>query len=398
VSADAIVVGGGLIGLACAWRAAEAGLAVTVVDDAPGSGASHVAAGMLAPVTEVTYGEEDLLRLAIASARRWPAFAADLEAAAGVDVGYRQLGTLLVGATADDTRVLDDLHRFQRALDLDVERLRSRACREREPLLSPRVRGGLLAREDHQVDPRRVVEALLAAAAAAGVSFRRDRVAGIEVGGGRVRGVTLSDGTSVATPRVLLAAGCWSGRIGGLPQEARPPVRPVKGQLLRLRSTDGDPVLSASVRGLVHGRGVYLVPRGDGRLVVGATQEERGFDTTVTAGAVRELLDDAAAIVPGVDELELVEVLAGLRPGTPDNGPLIGRTAVAGLVLATGHHRNGVLLTPVTADAVAALLTGGEPDPVVAVADPRRPGVRPRPRGEAGAGGTAAAVAGRRSS
>jgi glycine oxidase len=372
---DALVVGGGLIGLASAWRAAQTGLRVTVVDDAPGSGASNVAAGMIAPVTEVAYGEEELLRLTIASARRWPSFAAELEAAAGGSVGYRPDGTLLVGYDADDVGVLHDLSRFQHELGLDVERLRSGECRGREPLLSPRVRGGLLAREDHQVDPRRVVKALLRAGADAEVEVRAGRVATIEHDGRRVTGVTLRSGEPLDAPQVVLAAGCWSVQVGGLPVEVRPPVRPVKGQLLVLRVAEGSPAVSATIRGVVRGRSVYLVPRGDGRLVVGATQEERGYDTTVTAGGIRELLDDAAAIVPGVDELELVEALAGLRPGTPDNRPLVGETAIEGLLLATGHHRHGVLLTPATADAVAALLSGGRPDPVVAVADPRRPAV-----------------------
>jgi glycine oxidase len=390
-SGDVIVVGGGLIGLACAWRAAERGLTVTVVDDAPGSGASRVAAGMLAPVTEVSYGEEALLRLTIASARQWAGFAADLEAAAGETVNYRPDGTLLVGFDADDARALDDLSAFQRELGLDVERLGSRQCRRREPLLSPRVRAGLLAREDHQVEPRLVVAALLRACEAAGVTVHAGRVAALDHDGGAVRGVSLEDGTVLAASRVVLAAGSWSGRIDGLPAAAAPPVRPVKGQVLSLRSLDGAPVLDACVRGVVQGRSIYLVPRDEGRLVVGATQEERGYDTTVTAGATRQLLDDAARVVPGVDELELTEAIVGLRPGTPDNRPLIGPTPLEGLLLATGHHRNGVLLTPLTAQAIADHLVGDEPDPVVAVADPARPGLRApasRTDAEVGAGRT----------
>lgn len=372
-----IVIGGGLIGLACAWRAAGRGLRVTVVDETPGGGASHVAAGMLAPVTEVRYGDEALLALTIASARQWAGFAADLEAAAGESVNYRPHGTLLVGFDADDARALDDLGAFQAELGLDVERLGSRDCRRREPLLSPRVRGGLLAREDHQVEPRRVVAALLRALEAAGAQVRADRVASLDHDGSRVRGVTLSDGTSLAAPQVVLAAGCWSPRLAGLPERVVPPVRPVKGQVLSLRSLDGEPVLDACVRGLVQGRSIYLVPRGDGRLVVGATQEERGYDTTVTAGATRRLLDDAARVVPGVDELELTEAVASLRPSTPDNRPLIGATPLGGLLMATGHHRNGVLLTPLTAQAIADRLAGDDPDPVTGVADPGREGLRP---------------------
>lgn len=372
MSADVLVVGGGLIGLASAWRAAQRGLTVTVLDDAPGSGASRVAAGMLAPVTEVHYGEEALLRLAISSGERWPRFAEELEAVSGTDIGFRPDGTLLVAFDADDRRVLEDLRRFMGELGLDVESLRSRACRLREPMLSPRIRGGVLAAHDHRVDPRLVLAALLRACEDAGVEVRRDRVAGIDHDGMSVRGVSLHDGTALPAPAVVLAAGTGSTQVTGIPEDLRPPVRPVKGQVLRLRSTDGEPLLGVAVRGLVRGRSVYLVPRDDGELVVGATQEERGHDLTVTGGGVRTLLDDAARIVPGVDELELVEMEAGLRPGTPDNRPLIGPTRIDGLVLATGHFRNGVLLTPLTADTVAAHLAGQPADPVTAVAAPDR--------------------------
>lgn len=377
MSSDVIVVGGGIIGSATAWRAAERGLDVTVVDDEPSEGASHVAAGMLAPVTEVTYGEEALLRLAIASAERWPAFAADLEATAQTDVGYRADGTLLVAYDADDRRVLSELEVFMRELGLAAEGLRSRACRQREPMLSPRVRGGLMAHSDHQVDPRRVLTALGRAGDHAGVRSHAGRVATIDHDGSSVRGVTLADGERLRAPRIVLAAGVWSADVRGLPDDVRPWLRPVKGQILRVQSTDAEPLLRASVRGIVHGRSIYLVPRADGGIVIGATQEERGFDVTVTAGGVRELLDDAARLVPGVDETELVEVQAGLRPGTADNRPLIGPTRLDGLLLATGHHRNGVLLTPITADAIAAQLAGDAPDPVTEVAAPDRPGARP---------------------
>ena len=368
-----VVVGGGLIGLACAWRAAERGLEVTVCDDDPGGGASSVAAGMLAPVTEVTYGEEQLLRLAIASARRWPAFAEELSAASGRDVGHRAEGTLLVAHDDDDRRALVDLAAFMATLDVDAEVLRSRACRQREPTLHPRVRGGVLAHGDHRVDPRRVLAALEVACERAGVVLRRERVARIDHDGRRVTGVTTAGGERLPAEQVVVAAGVWSDRVAGLPDDVTPRVRPVKGQVVRVRTREGEPpLLSASVRALVRGRSVYLVPREDGELVIGATQEERGFDTAVTVGGVRELLDDAVRIVPGVDEAEVVEALAGLRPGTHDNRPLIGPTRLAGCLLATGHFRNGVLLTPITADAVAAMLAGGEPDPVVAVASPDR--------------------------
>lgn len=363
---DAIVVGAGAIGLACAWRLAQRDLAVTVVDPDPGAGASHVAAGMLAPVTEVHFGEEPLLALNLESARRYPSFVERLEGEAGRSVAYLPCGTLAVAADADDHAALGRLYDFQRRLGLDVERLTSRECRRLEPSLSPTVRGGLHVGGDHQVDPRRLVGALLVACSSAGVEVVRRRVTEIPVGRDRrVGGIALDDGTSIATACVVLAGGAWSSAIGGLPPDALPPIRPVKGQLLRLRQPPGPTLLNGTVRGLVAGSSVYLVPRADGEVVVGATVEEQGFDTAVTAGAVHDLLRDAYALVPGITELEVAETAAGLRPCTPDNAPVIGRSAVEGLVLATGHFRNGILLTPVTADAVADAVTGA-PLPEVA--------------------------------
>ena len=373
MSVDVLIIGGGLIGLSCAWRSAEAGLDVTVVDPEPARGASHVAAGMLAPVTEVVYGEEDRLAFNIAAARRWPQFVADLREATGRDVGYRATGTLLVGAHPDDATALADLHAFHTELGLEVAWLRGREARVREPMLSPRVRVGLHAAEDHRVEPRAVLAALLDACDASGVELRRASVDRVETDGARVSAVSSSDGQVLQAGEVVLAAGAWSQTIDGLPDAARPPVRPLKGQVLHLRDPDGQPVLATTVRGLVDHRSIYLLPRDDGRLVVGSTQEERGFDTTVTAGGTRELLDDAATVVPGIDELELTEAVAGLRPTTPDNTPAIGRHHLDNLVVATGHHRNGVLLTPITAEAVTALLAGGRPDPLLDVAAPDRP-------------------------
>lgn len=361
-SPDVIVVGGGAIGLAVAWRAAANGLDVTMTDDNPGRGASWVAAGMLAPVTEAHYGEEALVRLHLAAVARWPTFAAELAETTGHDIGLRTDGTLAVARDADDLRALEALARFQRSLGLVAERLRARECRQLEPLLHPRVRGGLFAPGDHQVDTRRLVRALLVAVERAGVRVVRRRVAAVDLAtqvDRRVAGVRLDDGTSIAAGTVVLTAGSRSGKIAGLPADTVPPVRPVKGQILRLGTDARGPHLARSVRGLARGRSVYLVPRADGELVIGATVEEQGDDTTVTAGAALELLTAAVDVVPGVAEAELVETSAGLRPGTPDNAPVLGPSPVDGLVLATGHYRNGILLTPVTADAVVTYITGG---------------------------------------
>ena len=382
-----VVVGGGGIGAAIAWRLARAAAhpadppdvpprSVVLVDDAPGQGSSYAAAGMLAPVTEASYGEEALLGLSRASAARYPTFLAELERdSGGKAVTLRTAGTLVVGFDADDLRVLDELHRFQRELGLDAERLLPRECRRLEPALSPRVRGGVRVRDDHSVDARELSDALLRAARAAGARLVPSRVAELLLEGGRVAGVRLGDGSTLPADTVVLAAGAASRDLPGLPPETVPPVRPVKGQILRLRERaprPGEPLLGGTVRALVRGRDVYLVPYGEGRVVLGATVEEQGFDPAVTAGAVFELLRDAIDVVPGLAELELVETLARHRPGSPDNAPLLGPTALPGLVLATGHHRNGVLLTPVTADAITALLDTGELPPVAAPFLPAR--------------------------
>ncbi|NHC43831.1 glycine oxidase ThiO [Motilibacter aurantiacus] len=366
--ADVVVTGGGLVGLAVAWRTAQRGLRVSVVDEAPGTGASYAAAGMLAPVAEAAYGEEALLALARLSLERYPAFVAEVERAGGLPVGLRTAGTLLVGFDEDDLRALLALHDFHRELGLSAVRLTAGACRRREPALTPRVRGGVLVDGDYSVDPRALHAALLAAADGAGVELVRAPVAALAVEDGRAVGVRLGDGRLLRAGAVVLALGPWSGRLPGVPAGAVP-VRPVKGQVLRLR---GEQLLSGTVRGLVRGRGAYLVPQSDGRLVVGATSEELGFDGRVTAGAVHDLLHDAAEMVPGVSELELVETLARWRPGTPDNAPLLGASALPGLVLATGHHRNGVLLAPVTADLVAEVLATGSFPAAAAPFSPQR--------------------------
>jgi glycine oxidase len=359
------VVGGGVIGLGIAWRAAQAGLSVTVVDQAPGRGASWAAAGMLAPVTEVHYGERPLLGLNLAAAARWPGFAAEVEEAAGRPVGYRPAGTLAVARDTDDNAALEDLYRFQLRCGLRVERLRSRECRQLEPGLAPSIRGGVLAPGDHRVDNRALVEALLVACRRAGVRLVEGRVAELAVDGDRVTGVVLDGGERLAAGVVVLAAGCWSG---ALVDEALVPARPVKGQLLYLRGPADQPLCQRNVRGLE----VYVVPRGDGRVVVGATVEEQGFDTRVTAGAVGDLLRAALELLPDVAELELLETVVGLRPGSPDNAPMLGPAGPDGLVVATGHYRNGILLTPVTADAIAELLATGRVPELIAPFAPGR--------------------------
>ncbi|WBO66859.1 glycine oxidase ThiO [Streptomyces camelliae] len=360
-TSDVLVIGGGIIGLVTAWRAAQRGLTPAVVDPEPGGGAARVAAGMLAAVTELHYGEETLLALNLESARRYPAFAAELTELTGHDLGYRRCGTLQVALDADDRAHLRELHALQQRSGLESEWLSGRECRRLEPMLAPGVRGGLRVDGDHQIDPRRLAAALVVACERAGVVFHRAWAERLDVVGGRAAGVTTADGTQLRAGRVVLAAGSLSGRLAGVPEGLLPPVRPVKGEVLRLTVPRRyAPFLSRTVRAMVRGGHVYLVPRENGELVVGATSEELGWDTTVTAGGVYELLRDAHELVPGITELPLTETRAGLRPGSPDNAPLLGPSGLDGLLLATGHYRNGVLLTPVTGDVMAQLLADGE--------------------------------------
>ncbi|MBE1535185.1 glycine oxidase ThiO [Actinomadura algeriensis] len=369
---EIVVIGAGIVGLAAAWRTAQRGgpdVTVTLVDPEPASGATSVAAGMITPVGELAYGEEALLRLNLASRDRYDAFIAEVEELTGARTGYRDDGLLQVAFDADDLAVLDDLRRFQASLGLPVEALTGRECRKLEPMLAPGVRGGLLAPRDGSVDPRRLAAALLTACEKSGVRPVRSAAKGVVVERDAVAGVRLADGTVLRADRVLLAAGPWSGDLEGLPDGTVPSVRPVKGQVIRLRTRV--PFLRRCTRGLVKGSPVYLVPRADdGEIVLGATQEELGFDTRVTAGGLWELLRDARELFPGVTELEFAEVRAGLRPGSPDNAPVMGAAALPGLVLGTGHFRHGVLLAPVSADALSAMLLDG---PVPEVARPFSP-------------------------
>jgi glycine oxidase len=358
---DVAIVGGGIVGLSVAWRAAGLGLSVVVVErDRVGAGASHVAAGMLAPVAEVEFGEHGRrsLELGLRSARLWPAFAAELEEASALAVGLRQTGTLVVARDEDEARELERQLSLRASLGLRAVRLRASEAREREPALAPTVRMALEAPEDHSVDPRLVVAALREACVRAGVEVRElagEAQVALDAGGERASGVELA-GERVEAETVVVAAGAWSGRMGGLPPGAAVAVRPVKGQIMLLRDPAGPGLLSRAVRY----EGGYLVPRADGRYVLGATMEERGFDPQPTAGAAYELLRGAHELVPGVSELELIELNVGFRPGTPDNTPIVGRGAVAGLVWATGHYRNGILLAPLTAELVVGELVGRE--------------------------------------
>jgi glycine oxidase len=353
---DAVIVGAGVVGLACAWRLAQRGAGVAVIERAAEpAGASRVAAGMLAPVGELAFGEPELLKLTLAAAERYPAFVAELEAAGGVATGYERRGALHVALDRDEAAELRRVHELQRSMGLGAEWLPPRRCRELEPGLTPSFNGGVHAPDEAMVDPRALAAALQAALAAKGIDvmFETEATAALTEGE-RIVGVRTAAEAELRAPTTVLAAGAWSGAAEWLPEPARPPVRPVKGQILELRSRDGAPPCQR----ILCSERVYLVPRPDGRLIVGATVEEQGFDTAVTAGGVHELLREAYRLLPDVAEMELLEAAASLRPGTPDNLPLTGPSPVEGLLWATGHYRNGILLAPLAAEAIAVELAG----------------------------------------
>jgi len=358
-----VIVGAGVIGLGIAWRLAAQDAQVSVFDKgAAGAGASHAAAGMLAACAEAEPGEEALVALGRESQARWPGFADELARQTGIDVELRREGTLVIARTADDQAHLLHQLAFAQKLGLPLEWLCAAETRRREPHLAPGIAGALWSPQDHQVDNRKLATALRAAATGAGaVLHEHCAVAEISIKGGRAEGVVLANGTFVPADHVVLAAGAWSRGIAGLPPDVRPPVRPVKGQMLALRMDAAAPLLTH----VVWAPGAYLVPRRDGRLLVGATVEEKGFDAALTAGAMLTLLDAAWRVVPAIEELPIDETWAGHRPGSRDDAPIVGPAAVNGLIYATGHHRNGILLAPVTADVIARLVLTGAVDPVI---------------------------------
>jgi glycine oxidase len=368
-SPDVVVIGAGAIGLSIAWQACVRGLRVLVLErDRIGRGTSWHAAGMIAPVAEVRPGEEPLLTLGLRSSQRYPSFVSELLADAGLgSIGYERCGTLFVARDADEAEALERELALRGRYDLAVERLLPSEARRREPALAPALRLALDLADDHAIDPRALCEALAAGVRARGGEVREGApVASLRSAAGRVTGVSLQSGERIACEHVVVAAGTWVGAIEGLGDPV--PVSPVKGQIMRLH----DPAGPGLVRRVIRMGHAYVVPRADGRYVIGATSEERGFDTTVTAGAAFALLREAGELVPGVSELVIDEFTAGLRPGTPDNLPAIGPGSVQGLVWAVGHRRGGILLAPVTAALVTGLLAGEPADPMLEPVSPER--------------------------
>jgi glycine oxidase len=401
---DVAIVGGGIAGLAVAWRARQRGLRVVVLErDRLAGAATRVAAGMLAPISEARVGERALLALSRASLDRYPAFVAELADASGRDPGFSACGTLAVARDRDEAEALERELAEREALGLPVRRLLASEARRREPALAPTLRLALDVPDDHAIDPRALSAALAAAIERAGGVLRErcevarvttsedgsgERVVGVELAASDARAALGAEpragGERIAADQVVIAAGAWAGALDGLPAHARIPVRPVKGQIMRLRDPSGPgaggaPLLTRTIR-MQPG---YLVPRGDGRYVLGATMEEQGFDTAPTAGGIFELLRDAIELVPGVSELAIEEIAAGLRPGTPDNAPVLGPGALDGLQWAAGCFRHGILLAPIVADVLAATLSGEQPPAVAAPFTAARFAGAPRAEAEA---------------
>jgi glycine oxidase len=373
-----VVVGAGAVGAAIAWAAARERLAgeVVLVDPDPGSGASRVAGGMLAPISEAWPGERDVLELGAASLARWPALAERVAEDAGEPVGLRREGTLQVAVDSADVADLERIAEHLRAWGRGVERLTGREVRRREPSLGPAVRAGIAVPDDLAVDNRRLLAALAAAGRARGVVADRRRVVRVVDDGARVVGVSL-DGEVLEADRVVVAAGAWSAALHPVLADR---VRPVKGEILRVRARRSSlPPPTRTVRAAVSGRPVYAVPRDEGRLVVGATQYEAGFDPDVLVGGVRDLVADVERVLPGIADYALEETAASFRPGTDDNLPLLGPVGPSGLLAATGHGRNGMLLVAVTVAARPAALRGDALPPAAAPAAADRPDVASGP-------------------
>jgi glycine oxidase len=362
-TADVVVIGGGLIGTSIGWRLRQAGLDVVVIVGERSAAASGVAAGMLAPVTETTFTEQRLLALNLASLSRYPEFVAEIEMASGLPAELRRTPNLSVAYDADDAARLSTFADFLTKAGHPGERLTSKECRRYEPLLAPTIRSGLLVEGDWSCDNRLLWRALIKAGDLIGVREVPGFVHRVTSSNGQITGVQLADGSNIGARWVVVANGSWARQIDGLPDL---PVRPVKGQILRL-DPGRLPAPSLTIRAYVRGAEIYLVPRESRHeVVLGATVEELGFDHRITAGAIYELLRDGRTVMPMSAEYALAETSVGWRPGTPDNAPILGRCDVEGLVLATGHYRNGVLLTPITADVISTLIMTGELDSIAA--------------------------------
>ncbi len=357
------IIGGGVAGLCIGWKLAASGYAVTLYDSGEvGRGASWAAAGMLAAAIEAEPGEDALLPFALEAQQRWPAFARELESYSGKSAGYAESGTLFIAAEADDLGILKQRHAYLSARGLPVNWCAPGELRKKEPFLAPRITSALFSAHDHQADNRLLVEALHAACRKAGVTIHaRAPVEEILISGGRVSGLKVK-GETLAAENIILCAGAWSATIKGLPAEIIPPVFPMKGQMVALQMEPRLPLL----RHVLWTPQIYMVPRADGRLIIGATMEDKGFDSQMTAGGMLHLLREAWEVLPGIEELPLIESWAGFRPTSRDDAPIIGASGIEGLTYATGQHRNGILFTPLVGRIIHDYIVTGQLDDLAA--------------------------------
>lgn len=348
---DVVIVGGGIIGLSIGWQLLRKGVETTLLDKAEaGKAASWLAAGMLAPNAEVGFEDLAFLKFGEKSLALYPRFLSELKDDSGIDVPLDQTGTLMVALDRDDGECLKRLYDFRKSLGLPAEWLSGAKARDLEPMLSPKIVAGLWLSNDAQVDNRLLVSALKQAFVAKGGTLIEFCEATAVNPSSKI--LTTVKG-EIAYSRLILSQGCWAREMKGIPAEHLPPVRPVKGQALTLEMSD-----RLRLAKVVRSPRAYLAPKADGRLTVGATAEEKGFDMSVTAGAAMDLLDEAYDIVPAIYEMTLREASAGLRPGSRDNEPILGESPCADIFYATGHYRHGILLAPVTAYEMTALLLG----------------------------------------
>jgi glycine oxidase len=354
---DAAIVGGGVIGCAIAWRLGQAGLRVVVIERGEvGREASWAAGGMLAPLAEADQADA-FFTLAVASRAMYADWASELRAVTGIDIEYRTEGTLYLALTDEDEEELERRWRWQHAAGLNIKKFAADSVRELEPLLTPKLRWALHFPDDHQVDNRRLMVALETAARKAGVEFwTQTEATGFEIAGAQIIGLQTTRG-AVKTNVVILAAGSWSSLLSINPDTARPDfwVEPVRGQMIALAMP------TPSLQHIVYAAHGYLIPRLSGQIITGSTTEKAGYDKRVTAGGMASILTHALEIAPGLSAQAVLETWAGLRPKTKDDWPILGSDArIRGLVYASGHYRNGILLTPITAQAISELVQRGE--------------------------------------
>jgi len=354
-TADVAIIGGGVIGLSVAWRLARRGMAVAVFERSEiGSGASLAATGMLAAAAEHEPGGEALLELALHSQALWPDFNAELERQSGVATDYRAQGTLVVAIGRDEVERLRFRHELQLKCGLNTQWLTGIEARRIEPGLRATVTRAIFCPDDHQVDTRLLVGALWRACVEAGVTIVRNcDVRALATAQGRVSSVETDRGACRAGV-VVVASGAWCSELLE-PLGLCAPVRPLKGQAIALRPNRQ----TGTIENVVWTEQIHIAPKSDGRLIVGATVEDAGFNPSITAGGTLALLEGLHRALPSSEEMTLEAIWSGYRPTSEDDAPILGETPIPGLVLAIGHHRNGILLTPATAEAIDELVATG---------------------------------------